>query len=276
VDLNIWRIEVSARQTSPPRRTRLIASSGLDVKPEFSPDGSKIAFYSNRSGATEIWVCDRDGSNAVQVTSFGGPLTGTPRWSPDGQQIIFDSRPEGHADIFVVGASGGKPRRLTTNPAQDMMPCWSRDGKWIYFYSNRTGRYEIWKMLAVGTSAPEESIQMTRNYGQAPYESPDGKLVYYYKSFGVWQVPAEGGKETQVLESVRGFISFALADKGIFFIPRDEAVVRFFDFNTRAIRTVATLEKPVGDLAVSRDGRTILYSQMDNVGSDLMLVENFR
>ena len=131
-------------------------------------------------------------------------------------------------------------------------------------------------MPAVGTSAPEEPIQMTRNGGVAPYESPDGKLVYYYTSFGVWQVPAEGGKETQVLESVRNFSSFALADKGIFFIPRDEAAVWFLDFSTRAIRSVATLEEPLGDLAVSPDGRTILYSQRDNVGSDLMLVENFR
>ena len=102
------------------------------------------------------------------------------------------------------------------------------------------------------------------------------KLVYYYWSGGVWQVPAEGGKETQVLESVHLSYSFAVADKGIYFIPGDEAAVRLLDFNTRAIRTVATLERPWGDLGVSPDGRTILYSQINRQDSDLMLVENFR
>ena len=123
---------------------------------------------------------------------------------------------------------------------------------------------------------------MTRNGGRWPVESPDGKLVYYLKGegdrSGVWQVPVAGGEETQAIESVRRQASFAVADNGIYFFPIGVAEVRLFDFKTRATRTVASFERFSGrhDLAVSTDGRTILYAQQDSAGSDLMLVENFR
>jgi eukaryotic-like serine/threonine-protein kinase len=276
-DLNIWRVEVPAHQPGTPRRTRFMASSRDEWGAQFSPDGSRIAFDCSRSGAFEIWACDSDGANAVQVTSFNGGMTGSPRWSPDGQQIVFGSRVEELADIFIVAAGGGKPRRLTTSPAADSIPSWSRDGKWVYFGSNRTGTTQIWKTPAATSAAREEAVQVTRNGGAVPFDSPDGKLVYYYKGGAVWQVPVEGGEETQVLESIHNSYGFAVADKGIYFIPRDEAAVRFFDFNTRVTRTVATLDQSrFGDLAVSPDGRTILYSQIASQGSDLMLVENFR
>ena len=101
--------------------------------------------------------------------------------------------------------------------------------------------------------------------------------MYYYKSGGVWQVPVDGGEETRVLESLFRWYSFAVADRGIYFIRRNEAVVGFFDFRTGAIHDVAALDKSrFGDLAVSPDGRTILYTQVDQEACDLMLVENFR
>ena len=62
------------------------------------------------ANTNEIWVCDSDGSNAQQLTSFGGALTGTPRWSPDGKQIAFDSRAGGEANVYVIDANRGVPR----------------------------------------------------------------------------------------------------------------------------------------------------------------------
>jgi dipeptidyl aminopeptidase/acylaminoacyl peptidase len=73
---------------------------------QFSPDGKRIAYTSDRSGNYEIWVATGDGQTPVQLTNFGGALTGMPRWSPDGTQIAFDSRPEGHSSIYVIGVDG--------------------------------------------------------------------------------------------------------------------------------------------------------------------------
>ena len=87
-----------------------LASTRYDFFPNFSPDGKRITFTSRRSGTDEIWVCDSDGSNALQVTSFGGPFTGNSRWSPDGSQLAFESTAQGDWNIYVINANGGKPR----------------------------------------------------------------------------------------------------------------------------------------------------------------------
>ena len=161
-DYNIWRLELTGTRTGSKSASQDSSlRHAMRIAPSFLQMGRKIAFYSNRSGNDEIWVCNRDGNAAVQITSLGGPSCGTPRWSPDGEQIAFDSSPDGHWDIFVVGANGGKPRRLTNQPSFESVPCWSRDGKWIYFCSDRGGTYQIWKMPPQGG----EAMQVTSKGG---------------------------------------------------------------------------------------------------------------
>ena len=159
LDSNIWRVEAS--QSSGPRSLpkRFIASTRQDVWPQYSPDGTKIAFASDRSGSWEIWVSDSEGANAAQLTSFRGRHVGSPAWSPDSRRIAFDARPEGSPDIYSVNAEGGLPRRLTTDPSEDTAPSWSNDGRWIYFASDRDGTQQVWKMLADGGYAARKVDQ---------------------------------------------------------------------------------------------------------------------
>jgi len=133
-------------------------------------------------------VVRRDGRNPSQLTSFDEPAVGSPYWSPDGQQIVFDARPGGNPDVYVIDLKGSAPRRMTSDPSEEIVPTWSRDGKWIYFASNRTFAYEMWKMPAVGGPA----VQVTHKGGFHGLESPDGRFLYYAKSPnlpGLWRVP---------------------------------------------------------------------------------------
>ncbi len=109
-NVNIWRLDLSG---SPVQAQKLISSSREQIAPSFSPDGSKIAFSANRSGAVEVWVCDADGSNAVQLTSYGVRATGMPRWSPDGKLLAFDSRAGGESNIYVIDPNVGVARKLS-------------------------------------------------------------------------------------------------------------------------------------------------------------------
>jgi Tol biopolymer transport system component len=185
---SIWRIAAPGGSEARDKKsagsvtgdTPFIYSTRDDEAPEFSPDGKRIAFMSSRSGDLEIWVCNSDGSNPVQLTSFRGPGVTNPHWSPDGGRIAFDSDAEGQFDIWVIDAGGGKPKRMTTDRANDGNPSWSRDGRWIYFDSTRTGEQQVWKIPERGGDA----IQVTRDGGFAPLESPDGKFIYYTKDLG--------------------------------------------------------------------------------------------
>jgi len=284
-DQNIWRLEIPGPGQGA-SRSALISSSRQDSRPQYSPDGKRVAFMSDRSGSMEIWTCRSDGSNCVQLTSFGGPWTGSPSWSPDGKYIVFDSRAPGQPDLYVVSAEGGKPQRLTTHPASDSKGSWSRDGRWIYFASLRTGEYQVWKMpWAAGVGREGEAVQVTRKGGFVAKESPDGRFVYYVNSRyspGLWRVPPEGGEGIEVLPALGGAEQwFAVVERGIYFIPPRNPdrtySIQFLEFASGKITSIATIDKPLSSgLTVSPDGRSLLYTQVDQQGSDLMLVENFR
>jgi len=197
---NVWRVEIPSSSDGAPEEIRagrpamLISSTGRQDSPRFSPDGRHIVFASDRSGSSEIWKCDRDGNNAVKLTSIGGPLAGSPSWSPDSEWIIFDSRGEGNADIYVVSAQGGPLRAITTNESEDIVPSWSRDGQWIYFSSDRAGDQQIWKVPAKGG----QPLQVTRGGGFEAFESFEGDVIYYSKrdrQLGLWRIRPDGSDE---------------------------------------------------------------------------------
>ena len=279
-DVDIWRAEVSSRDRSRPA-VKLIASTRLELTPQYSPDGLRIAFTSSRSGNAEIWVCNSDGSNPVQLTSLESS-SGTPRWFPDGRRIVFDSQKEGQSDIYVIDIDTRVPRRLTNDTSDDITPSVSHDGKWIYFSSIRSGKWEIWRLPTEGGQA----VQMTREGGTIPFESADGKVIYYQKRSGdsdVWKVPVAGGEETRVLGPVGGF-QYAVAVDGIYFIEPGppgyvggKRALKFFSFAKGTEEKVFdTKYGPRIGLSVSPDGRYVLFTQDYPFVEDLMLVENFR
>ncbi len=278
-DWNIWRISMHNRGRKPGNPVQFISSPKLDHQPSVSPDGKRIAFVSERSGNPEIWMCDADGSHSVQLTSLGGFLWG-PRWSKDGGTIGFTvGGLKSH--IYLVSAKGGKPRRLIAESIEDEWPYWSRDGRWLYFTSDRSGHTEIWRM----SSKDGQGVQITRKEGDVPEESPDGRFIYYSKGWPVetslWRMPVDGGKEVEVLGAVNTWGRWTLGREGIyFFTPPDKeghSDIRLHEFSTGKVRNILTLERRIGEhIAVSPDGSTILYTQLDEASSDLMLVENYR
>lgn len=272
---NLWQLEIAS--TASPRK--LIASTRNNHSQQFSPDGKKVAFASNRTGRSHIWIADSDGQNLKQLVAGGSP-----RWSPDGKQIVYDSGAAGSADIYVIDVEGGQPRRLTMEESEDVVPSWSRDGNWIYFCSGRSGSLQIWKLPATGGQA----VQVTQQGGFDSVEASDEQYLYYLKGRrvpGIWRVPVAGGEETLVTEHHRaGFWRYwAVAPQGIYFATAEEPdhpLLEFYPFATGKITTITTLNKRLHDtlpgLAVSQDGRWLLWSQLDEVGSDIMLLENFR
>ena len=282
-DDNIWRIPGPNSSDQENAPSRFIASTQPDEEPQFSPDGTKIVFSSARSGNPEIWLCDHEGRNPVQLTAFSGVDIGSPRWSPDSRWIAFDSSKAGNWDIYVISADGGQLRRLTSGGSQNARPSWSQDGRWIYFGSNRSGDWQIWKQPSQGGAATQ--VAKAKGTDEA-FESLDGKFVYYAKldAPGIWKVPVAGGEETRVLD--RGGRSvWALTSQGICFFDLGGSTgpaLNFYNFTTGKVTRLREFSKDTrfdtadDSLTVSPDGRWILYTQLDQSGSNLMLVENFR
>jgi Tol biopolymer transport system component len=281
---DIWRMPVHPSSVADRTPRNLIGSNWEDANPAYSPDGRRIAFESDRSGVNNIWLCDADGTNPRQLTTFES-YAGTPRWSPDGRRVVFDSTEAGSWDLYSIDMEGGVPKRLTEEPSSDNTATFSRDGQSLYFRSDRSGSSQIWRMPAEGGAA----VQVTRNGGVYGEESGDGRYLYYNRSQtqdAVWRMPVGGGEETSVIPGPTSWGEWVLGRTGIYYttlrvlLPgrRSEYTIRFHDFASGKTTTLLDDEGPFIRfwLAISPDERWMLYMNTPMPQAELTLMENFR
>ena len=160
---SIWRAQLGT--SDPVQERAIIRSTGREKIARYSPDGKTIADISDQTGNDEIWLCDADGGNRVQLTSFKGPELARLRWSPDGKSLIFDASSDQDNDLYTITASAGsKPVRVQLGA---MNGSWSHDGKSIYYQAHG----QIWKSAANG--GEPQQIQTSGGAAQ-PVESADG------------------------------------------------------------------------------------------------------
>jgi Tol biopolymer transport system component/DNA-binding winged helix-turn-helix (wHTH) protein len=282
---NIWRVDL-LHPNAPP--IKLISTTRDQFCPKYSPDGRHIAFASNRGGPPEIWVSDPDGQNVVQLSNLRGLATGSPAWSPDSRKVAFDSRiktPEGQirADVYIVDIVERKPWKLNTDTPGASIPSWSHDGKWIYFMGggNDAAGERIYRVSPDGG----KSEVLTNARGYWPLESPDGQRLYFAENSGTnYTLHTASLNPTGTESRVDGVppLSFLanwdIVQGGVYFFPRNDILtLNYFDFSTRKVRPIFKISGggAFPGLSVSADGRYILYPELDDYRSDIMLVENF-
>jgi Tol biopolymer transport system component len=177
--------------------------------------------------------------------------------------IAFNSwHPMSH--LFMLNAQDGAVKQLTQDSANEVEPSWSRDGKWIYCGSDRTGRFEIYRLPATGGSP----VPITRQGGLHAEESADGKWIYYSKDYesptAIWKTPHDGGDESLVLGGLSYSTNFVPAEEGIFLISAvqpSESTIEFYDFRSGRRTPIIKLDKPFSwGIALSRDESSLVYS----------------
>jgi Tol biopolymer transport system component len=269
----------------------------MDTPGRFSPDGSQIAFASDRGGSHQIWIANRDGSDLRSVTTFPDAIVNPGSWSPDSQWLTFEATIRGATHIYRVRVNGGPTERVTSGTAMEIDPEWSRDGRWIYFAANESGASAIWKVPAGGG----EPRRLTSDVGYEPRESSDGRSVYFidrHRSFGLGppgalkRVSTEGGA-AEVIDLAVMPGAWEVTDAGIVFLSSAGAagqlqatpppnMVQMYDFAERKVRDLGELAFPVGPygttryLTVSRDGRWAVATHIDRWDRDIFVVDRFK
>ncbi|PYT05000.1 MAG: hypothetical protein DMF60_13440 [Acidobacteria bacterium] len=224
-------------------------------------------------------MCDRDASNPVQLSSFGGPQIGWTSWSPDSRRIVFDLRASSNAELYIVNVDGGPPKRFPTGTTNASSPFWSADGHWIYFNTERPDA--IWKAPVEGGAA----VRLTgEGEGRAwPQEAVDGTRVFFFKVEGghgqAWSVSVNGGDESAV-PGMSADKAWVPARSGFYFIngsPRHYSL-NHFDFVTQHVHKIADLPGlfAIWGTNLSPDGHTFLFSGIEHSEGDIVLVEGFR
>ena len=146
----------------------------FQIEPAWSPDASRIAFASRRSGAYDIYVMSADGTGTRELTS-GKQNDNHPTWSPDGARIAF----ERDGDIYVMNADGSAQHRISDIAAEETDPAWSPDGKWLAYVHRTPGgpTREVWVMRPDGSDRRQLTHQNAEPLG--PAWSPNSLRIVF-------------------------------------------------------------------------------------------------
>jgi Tol biopolymer transport system component len=183
----LYRIPVDAAKPTP-EPVNIDTSLRLNNDHAPSPDGKQIAFSASSpsSRQSQVYLSNADGSNVrLMVSPTPSYFHG---WSPDGKYLAYVHQHPGpnggpaNYDIFRVPASGGEPVQLNSNTGYDDGPDYSPDGKWIYYNTDRTGSWEVWRIPAEGAGPNDQKAEQITNDDVEdwfPHPSPDGKWLLF-------------------------------------------------------------------------------------------------
>jgi Tol biopolymer transport system component len=274
INSDVWRLPVSPETGTPTGEPEpLAASTRVESRGSWSPDGSAIAFNSDRLGEMNIWIRTLAGGRDRQLTSgVGGDYQ--PQWAPDGKRIVFFSARGGSNDIWSADLAGGDPTRLTNDPAMDINPFYSPDGRRIAFMSDRSGRFELWTMQADGSDqrrltdvgAGGHFMRWTRDGSAIIFRADDWTRVRIYR------VSVADGSLSELPPVESGGHMSLSPSQGIIMDVRGHRTLRAYPVDGGSPYDVYQFANP--DLRVdypvwSPDGRWVLFDRAEPRGGDL-------
>ena len=276
-EIDLWSLPLSADATALGEPRQLVPSIRSELAPQLAPDGQRLAFLSDRSGFTEVWSGRLDATGLLRHSSLEGPRPGFASWSPEAERLVFDAAPEGHSDLYLVERDGPRPRRLTWAPSDERNGSFSADGRWLYFASNRSGGWQIWRMPAAGGAARA----VTAEGGFLAREGPGGHDLYFVRQDlpGIWRMPTGGGEGECIVADLdfSDWASWTVRRSGIYFLRRDTMTIvlhRFADGREIEIHQPAKNLPALGRaLSVSIDEDLLVFAMIGRSDDEILTVD---
>lgn len=278
-DAELARFSLTDASAAP---TVFASSTRFEWDAQLSPDGRRLAFVSDRSGAAEIWIAARDGSQPQRLTAFSGAYAHSPRWSPDGARLAFVAPVSGRMNLFVMAAGDARPRRIGADDVDYLAPAWSADGGSLFVGGTRLEAgardHAIWRVPADG-AAP---LRLDTPGARSAQLSQDGTQLYYTKvgEAGLWRRDLAGGLEQNILADLApvDWNNWAVTPAAIFHVSRRAhaapELVRV-DARTRERRVLRSLPGLLhkSGLWISPDESELVATIVAKSEADLELLE---
>ena len=232
--VDLWSVPLGGDEPVP-----VLGSTRWDWWPAVSPDGSRLAWTSDRSGAAELWVAAVDGAGARRLTRFDGPYTQAAVWSPDGRSLVVAAPVEGQFELFAVDAASGDTRRLTHTAEDESAPVFGPDGRLMFR-----------RDLPSGPALVDEAGTLEAEGVRRASFGPDGTLWFARPAEpGLWRL-RDGNAErvTAALETV-DWQNWWVDGDGVYLIVRPHP----------DRPRLARLDPESGDIVMIRDLPAMLY-----------------
>ncbi|GAB5518353.1 MAG: hypothetical protein RhofKO_06040 [Rhodothermales bacterium] len=267
-ETNLWSLDDDGTATP------LLSSTAVDSQPALSPDGTRLAFVSNRTGHAELWVAETNAPDRLQQLTTAEGRVGAPAWSPDGQHIAFEVEHDGTSEVYLVHVDGGPLRPLTTTGAYNHSPRWSPDGRHLTFSSDASGTWGAWS-VEVNSGVVTQVAEGF--FGQ---RHADGSLyLARYPEGGIWHLAAPDAEPMLVVSDVHrlDWGSWTLHGNTLTYLARTDSSLHLVqrDVQTRALlrRTPLPTDLPLREPAITTTSQgQIIFARQDRRESDLLLL----
>ena len=249
-NVDIWILDAA-------RATRLTFDPSVERVPVWSPDGSRIVFSSNRKGHRDLYMKAVDGVGSEELLLESAQEKDPSGWSRDGRFLLYQSSdPQGSLDIWVLPMEGDrKPFPFLKTNFDERRGQFSPDGRWVAYYSNESGRYEVYVRPFNGPSSASGGgasgqWQVSTSGGTFARWGPDGKELYYI---------APDGK----------LMAVPVSAIGATFQPGTPVAL----FQTRIVG--GGIPNSGVQYDVSRDGRFLINTVLEDAASPITLLQNW-
>jgi Tol biopolymer transport system component len=261
--------------------------------PELSPDGRRVGIDRVVQGNRDVWLMDQARGGLTRFT-FDASVDGYPVWSPDGARVAFESRRKGSYDIWVRPSSGaGTEELLLETPNNEWPNDWSKDGRFLLYYqdSQKTGA-DLWALPLTGSDRKPLVVANTPFEESKGQFSPDGHWVAYEtnesgnfeiavqafpEAKGKWQVSTGGGVQPRWRPDGRE-LYFVAPDRKLMAVTVVASGSTFEAGTPVALfptRLPANSSQSKAFYAVSRDGRFLIDTVLDDVSAPITLLMNW-
>jgi Tol biopolymer transport system component/DNA-binding winged helix-turn-helix (wHTH) protein len=250
---------------------RLTHNPTLDNMPVWSPDGTRIAFYSARDckSGQAIYVMNADGSNQMHLTECQN-FEGEGVWSPDSKKFVYASYRNGNPELYAINADPSQQTNLTRHPAEDSEPTWSPDGKQIAFISNRDGKASLFVMDADGANPR----RLTDDALARLSWSPDGRWIVFATTRAgnadLCVINADGSQLTQLTHNPEneGFPVWSPDGKKILYNNDRDGVAQLYAMNTNGsgVTRISHSAEHEWQQDWSPDGQQIVFTRSRHRG----------